>query len=244
MRLVHFALALLVVILLAACNGGDDNGGDGPALPSGRTPAPSAPDDAGPASELAAKFLAGIDGKYVYKYTGPIGNVSEGTLTVYRLGVNDRQDWTSREFGFDATTATILGDANNYLCTVSPSTSNCRVAGVPELEALRIVSSPIYDGLAALVTDPDQFEFAEPGDETYAGVTGACYSAKSETRIGEGPPSSEDIKACFSDDGVVLYFERTTTPDSGLIEPATFAIELQEAADASPSDFEPTGNLQ
>jgi hypothetical protein len=115
---------------------------------------------------------------------------------------------------------------------------------VPELEGLRIISSPIYDALAAMVTEPDKFEFDDLPDETFAGVPGKCYNASSETRIGEGAPSSERIKACFTEDGAVLYFERAITPDSAAIESSTFTIELQSKSEALSSDFEPTGRVQ
>ncbi|HET9476925.1 MAG TPA: hypothetical protein VFP63_05515 [Dehalococcoidia bacterium] len=234
---IWFAPFLLAAVLLSACDG--DDGPAGPTLPFGRSAAPTAPDDAGPAPALAAKFLAGVDGKYVYRYTGP-GDVGDSVLTVYRLGVNDRQDVTNDKFGFDATTATIFATEDNFVCTIAGSTNNCLVAGVAELEALRIISSPIYDGLVALVTEYEMFEIDELASETRAGIRGDCYRAVSETRIGQGAPSSEDIKACFTDQGVVLSFERTITPDSPSILPTTYAIELQEAAEAKPSDFEPT----
>jgi hypothetical protein len=243
MRLLLWVPSVLLAILaLSGCDG--DNGPAGPTLPSGRATAPSAPDDAGPASKLGAKFLAGVDGKYGYRYTGTIGTISEGALVVYRLGVNDRHDWTVNQFGFDATTVSILGTEDNYLCTIAGSVNTCRVATVPELEALRVFYSPIFDALAALVTEPDKFEIEGTGSETYAGMTGNCHHAVSEARIGEGPPSSEEIKACYTDSGVLLYFERTVTPDSASIPAGTYTLTLTEAADALPSDFEPTAPVR
>ncbi|HSP54122.1 MAG TPA: hypothetical protein VLS25_00910 [Dehalococcoidia bacterium] len=236
-------LAIAVAALLAgvACGGG---GGDTRTpLPSGRTLAPTAAGDK-QISKLAARFLAGVDGKYVYRYTGPIGQVTEGKLTLVRLGVNDRWDWTSNQFDFDATTVTIMGEQKNYLCTVAQSLNSCREAGVAELDGVRFISSPIFNGLADLVTEPDKYEVDDLPDETFAGLTGKCYHASSKTRIGEGPPSSEEIKACYTDQGVVIYFQRTTKPDSSAIEPSTFTIELQERTEATLKDFEPTGRVQ
>lgn len=241
-RLLAACLLASTFLALAACNGDDDT--SGPPLPSGRTAAPRAGGDASQASKLAATFLAGVDGKYVYRYTGPIGDVKEGVLTVYRLGVNDRQDWTTDTFGFDASTVTIMAAETNYICTVSGALNNCRITGVPEIDGLRVISSPIYGALAALVTDADKFKFEDLPDETIGGVSSKCYRAASETRIGEGPPSSEEIKACYTDEGAVIYFERTTTPDSTAIEASTFAIELQETTEAVPADFEPPGRVQ
>ena len=241
-RLIALVLAVVILLAMSACKG--DGGPSGTPLPSGRTAAPTAPDKAGPLSKLSARFLAGVDGKYVYRYTGPIGDVTEGTLTVYRLGINDRQDWTARPFGFDASTITIMAAETNYLCTVAETLNSCTAAGVPELEGLRIISSPIYNALAELVTEPDKFKFEDLPDESYAGLSGKCYRASSETRIGDGPPSSEEIKACFTDEAAVLYFARTTTPDSAAIGASTFAIELKETAAAVPADFEPTGRVQ
>ena len=230
------------VLKLGACGG--DDGPAVPTLPSGRTSAPSAPGDAGPASQLAAKFLAGVDGKYVYRYTGPIGDVSEGVLTVYRLGVNDRQDWTTNQLGFDATTVSIMGATDNYYCSIAGSVNNCRIVTLPEAEGLRIFAIPIYNALLALVTDHEKFEIEELEGETFAGVEGKCYRAFSDTLIGQGPPSTEEIKVCYTDEGAVLYLKRTTTPESASIEPSTFTIELQETRDALPSDFEPTASVQ
>lgn len=242
-RLLAGLLFAAILSAAVACGGGDDTP-KGTPLPSGRTPAPTAPKNASAASKLAAKFLAGVDGKYEYLYTGPIGNVTEGTLTVYRLGVNDRHDWKASPFGIESTTVTILGADTNYLCTVAEDYNFCRVAGVPELEGLRIISSPIYDALAAMVTERDKFEYDDLPDETFAGVTGKCYNASSETRIGDGAPASEAIKACFADDGAILYFERAITPDSSAIESSAFTIELQAKDEARLSDFESTGRIQ
>lgn len=236
------ALGLVAVVMLGAC--GDDDGPAAPTLPGGRTSAPSAPGDAGPASKLAANFLAGVDGVYVYRYTGPIGDVKEGVLTVYRQGINDRQDWTTNQLGFDATTVSILGETDNYLCSVAGAVNNCRAVTVPEVEGLRIIVLPVYNALIALVTEHEMFDVEELGSETYAGLEGNCYRAFSDSLIGQGPPSSEEIKVCFTEEGAIVYFERTTTPESASIQPATFTLELQETREALPSDFEPTASVQ
>ena len=232
-----------VFLAAVACNGGDD-APQGSPLPSGRTPAPAAPKGAHAASKLAAKFLAGVDGRYEYRYTGALGSVTEGTLTVYRLGVNDRQDWTQTAFGIESTTGSILDGDKNYTCAVAQSYSSCLVATVQQVESLRFISAPIYDALAALVTERDKFKFEDLPDEGFAGITGNCYRASSDTRSGAGPPASENIKACFKEDGAVLYFERAMTPDSAALESSTFTIELQSRNDALISDFEPPGRVQ
>ncbi len=244
LRLLAGLLIAAALFATAACSDGEDAPTWTP-LPSGRTPAPTAPKDASSLSKLASTFLGGVDGKYEYLYTGPIGVVTEGTLTIYRLGVNDRQDWTASSYGIESTTVTILAaDNNNYSCTVAPNYNYCQAAAVPELESLRIISSPIYDALAALVVESDKFQFDDLPAEAFTGLPSTCYQASSETRIGEGPPLSEDIKACFTNEGVLSYFERTMTPDSVAIESSTFTLELQAAGEALPSDFEPTGRVQ
>jgi len=242
-RLLALLLAAGALLAAAACNGGGDTP-EGTPLPSGRTPAPSAKKGAPEASKLAAKFLAGVDGKYKYLYTAPIGNVTEGTLTVYRLGVNDRHDWTSSPYGFEATTVTILGAETNYLCTLTEAFGSCRVTSVPEVESIRIISSPIYNALRAIVVEPDKLKFEDLSEETYAGQTGKCYKATSEERLDEGAPSHEEIKACFRDDGAILYFQRAITPTSAAIEPSAYTIELQAAGEAAPGDFEAPARVQ
>lgn len=242
-RTILAVLAVAAVLVAVSC-GSDDDGRSGPLLPSGRTQAPSAPEDAGPVSKQAARFLAGVDGKYTYRYTGPIGDATEGKLVIVRLGVKDRWDWSSSPYGFEVTTITIMGEDENYVCTISGEFNACREAATSELESLRYISSPIYDALADLVAEHDKYEVDDLPDETYGGLTGKCYQAFSNTRIGQGAPASEDIKACFANDGVVTYFSRTTTPDSAALEPGTFAIELLERVDAALSDFEPTATVQ
>lgn len=242
MRLLAACLLAASVLALGACNSDDDT--SGPALPSGRTAAPQADSDAGQASKLAAKFLAGVDGKYTYLYTGAFDNVTEGTLTIFRLDVNDRQDWTTNSFGFVATTITVLAADENYVCTQAQGFNSCHVSTVQELESLRFISLPIYDALAALVEDSNKFEFEDLPDETAAGIAGACFRAFSETLIGQGPPASEEIKTCFAADGALLYLQRITTPDSQSIDPTTFTVELQESGEALPADFDSAGRLQ
>jgi hypothetical protein len=244
MRFLAGFLIAGALLAMAACNG-DDDAPTGSPLPSGRTPAPTAADDAGSLAELSSAFLAGIDGRYEYLYTGPIGTTTEGILTVYHLGANDRQDWNATSFGFEATTITILrADGSNYTCTTAENYNYCTASAVPEVEALRIFSSPVYDALAALVVDSDQFEFEELPSETFADLPSTCYRATSDTRIGEGAPLSEDIKACFTDAGVLSYFEREMTPDSAALDPTTFTLELQATGEAFLPDFEPTGRVQ
>lgn len=243
-RLLAGLLIVAALFAAAACSSGED-APTGTPLPSGRTPAPTAPKGANSLSKLASTFLGGVDGKYEYLYTGPLGSVTEGTLTIYRLGVSDRQDWTVTSFEAELTTVSILAaDNNNYSCTMAPNYNFCQTATVPELESLRVFSSPIYDALAALAVESDKFQFDDLPAETLAGLQSTCYHASSETRIGEGPPLSEDIKACFTDAGALSYFQRTMTPDSAAIESSTFTLELQAAGEALPSDFEPTGRVQ
>lgn len=241
-RLIACLCAVLAIGLFGACSG-DDDASETP-LPSGRTAAPEPPGGAGPISKQASKFLGGVDGKYVYRYTGPLGGVTEGTLTVYRLGVNDRNDWTATAFEIEATTISILGSEKNYVCTKAQNFDSCQEASVAGVEAVRVISSPIYDALAALVVDPDQFEVSDLPERSVSGTTAKCYHAFSETRIGDGPPSSEEIEACYADSGAVLYFQRIVTPDSAAIEPGTYTIEAQEIGQALPSDFEPTSPAQ
>lgn len=238
-------LALLTAAILAltlACNG--DGGPAGTPLPSGRTPAPTPGEGAGDMTELAAQFLAGVEGKHEYFLTGPLGGFTEAGLTIYRLGVNDRQDWVTTNLGFEATTATILGDEKNYTCSLAPGLNTCREAAVPEIEALRIFTTPIYQTLIALVTEPSNFEVSEVSPETWGGVTGACYQATSPEVIGDGPPATEEIKACFRDDGLLLYLERTTTPQSPAIDTTVYTMELKATSVVQPQDFEPTGPVQ
>ena len=242
MRLFLTLSFVLAVLVVAACNGDDEPAA--PTLPGGRTPAPTAPGDAGPASKLAATFLAGVEGKYEYEYAGPLGDFSEGLYTLYRLGVNDRHDWTTDKYGFDATTVTILAEQENYICTISPATNTCRVSTLREVEGLRVYFSPVELAMIALATKPDDWEVTELGERISAGVTGACYEATSATRIGEGPPASENVEVCFTDDGAIVHFERTITPDSQSIAPATYTLVLVEASPATASDFEPTGRVQ
>ena len=244
MRLLLTGLLVTVALFAAAaCNGGDD-ARTGTPLPSGRTPAPIAPKDASSLSRLASTFLDGIDGKYEYSYTGPIGLATEGSLTVYRLGLNDRQDWKATVNEIESNTVTILReDGNNYTCTVAANYNFCQKAVVGAVEGLRVFSSPVYDALAALVVEADMFQFEDLPAEDFTGWRSTCYRATSDTRIGEGRPLSEDIKACFTEEGVLSYFERKMTPDSSAIDPSMFRLELQSTGEAQPSDFEPTGKV-
>lgn len=242
LRLLAVVALVMGVVLIAACTG---DGGPAPSpLPSGRTPAPTAGKNAGPASKLAARFLAGAEGRYVYDYTGPLGDFTEGVYTLYRQGVNDRHDWTTNRFGFEATTVTILGEQENYVCTMTPGYNACRVARVPEIQSLRVYFSPVELAMIDLATEPGKYEVQELGEETHGGLTGQCYRATSPTRVGEGPPAAEDIKVCFSEAGAILYFERKTTPESPSIEPFTYTLELREALQATAADFQPVGRVQ
>lgn len=233
---------LLLAAILTACNGGGESATPTP-LPGGRTSAPTAGKDGGRFAELAAKYLAGVDGKYVYRYTGTLGQFTEIQLGLYRLGTDDRFDWGIVNVDFPSETITIVKGAEFYLCTRASGFAACQVSSLPEMEGLRALAGGALEIFPILVTEADTFEVDELADATIAGVTGKCFQATRPERIGDGTPGAEEITVCFSEAGALLSLGRKVVTGNAQ-QDEEYILDLLEVSAAQASDFEPIARVQ
>jgi len=228
---------VLLVVSAIACSGGDDP--EPTPLPGGLTPAPTAAKDAGDLEKLSALYLSGVDGKYTYTLTGTNVSIIEGTLTKYRLGNQDRSDWTSDSFGFPATTTTIISGEAFYVCTSAGSIVQCNSSKLEDIASLRFMEVPILAVVPAIVADASSFQISDLPSEKFAGVEARCFQADTTTSIGEDLSSGEKIKVCFGADGALLYMRREISPEASSAPSGVISLEAVEISISQASDFEP-----
>ena len=251
-------LALIVavaILVISACNGGDGGGGSDqaqsmetaeanqtatpttPTATSGETPFPTLPPDAGALEQLAAKFIKGVDGKVSYRYISNFGLHPDGVWTVYRLSDDYRQDWQLSDVA--ATNTVIIASTGVYVCTQTPFITSCFPMTEEDANAYVIIFTPINEVPQAIVEGMPGLESTELPDETIAGVEGNCFQLMAPGRIGVGPEGTEEIKICFSADGLLLLMERTVLFEDPSFTPADLSLAAQEVGAAATADFEP-----
>lgn len=242
-----FTLVLAVVILVTfACRGGDgdnSNGGSGPdqaqatqtpeatetAAP-GETPFPTLQPDA-TLEQLAARFIAGVDGKVSYRYVSNLGFDVEGVWTMYRFSGDSRYDWQTDLGGVESTTTAIIAGDDVYACTQTGGSTSCARDTSGNSPFLTVLFIPVIEIPEAIVAGIPELESMELPDETIAGVKARCFDLVL--------PNREEIKICFSEDGLLLLMERKVLFEDPSVPPADLSLEAQEVGDASAADFEP-----
>jgi hypothetical protein len=242
------ALLAATIAFTAACGGDSDENGSSPGT-TGDTATPVITVDAEPGSfeQLAADYLNGVDGRVKYDVDSEnFGFHPVGTWITYRLGDEIREDWTTNNFGYDETTIALIASSGMLLCTVVVSTTSCSAATeISQLDAVLILFTPIKDyPLALLGDDGPDYQATELPGETIAGVDAQCFDVAVDGRIGDGPPGTEQVKLCFSEDGTLLAYDRTVTFEASGFDPARLTAIAQEAGEAKPEDFLPPDRTQ
>jgi hypothetical protein len=245
------ALAALIAIAVLALACGDDDG-DGTATPTADvSPTASPADGATPASTtpplgagaelqaLARGWLDGVNGKVAYDYLSNFGQHPDGTYTTYFLDGDDRNDWLNEASGFGVTVVTIITDDKSYVCTLSAANPTCREAPVQEAHDTRAVFLIVLQ-IAEIVADGvEGATVTSLESEEIAGVQANCYSVSSSTRITAGPAGTEELKYCFSDDGLLLSFHNAITFEDESLQNGDLSLVAKEVGEAEPGDFEP-----
>lgn len=239
-------IAALAAGVAIACGGSDGGSGTqspgvgSPTASPSPTPVPTAGPNASPLERLAAGYLQGVDGKVVYRYLGiNWGEHPDGTWTVYRDGENRREDWTNQAAGFPATTIAIHRQDANYVCTDAQVLKQCYAQQEKDLQLVFVLFTPVHEVFEAILRGIEGLQVTELPPETIAGVSAQCFDLNVPGRIGVGPPGTEKIKTCFSQEGALLYLKRIVTfknPDQPVAE---LTAEAQEVGPTAPSDFEP-----
>jgi hypothetical protein len=236
------------LLLFAACNGGDDENGSGDVTPSpgtdDGTPTPviSVDGEAGSFEQLAAEYVNGVDGVVQYAVDSEnFGFHPRGVWTTYRMGEDIREDWTTNNFGYDETTTAYRTSAGMTVCSATVVSISCvPAANLKELEVVLLLFTPIKDLPTALLSgEGPGYEVEELGEETIADTDAQCFDVAVDGRIGDGPPGTEQIKMCFSDDGALLSYDRVVTFESPSFEAARLTATAQEVREATDADFDP-----
>jgi hypothetical protein len=80
---------------------------------------------------------------------------------------------------------------------------------------------------------------SSPTSRQIAGVDATCFIVDLPNKLEEGPPGTEKIELCYSDDGKLLFLDRQVTFSDSAFPPARLTVEAQEVGDAAESDFDP-----
>ena len=141
--------------------------------------------------------------------------------------------------GFEVTVVTLVNEDTGYICSLVPDFPTCQETPPDLVVATRPVYAIIPINLRALSQGAASITAVQLADEEIAGTTGVCYEIDIEGRLIQGPPGSETMKLCFTDDGGLLlmdhdlFFDDPALPQGEL---DFIAIEVGQTADA---DFEP-----
>ncbi len=238
----------LLALAAAACNGGDDDS-DGPAATgSTATQDSNGSSGNGDLEELMGKYLDGADGMVHYQVDSEnFGSHPQGVWTTYRLGSNVREDWATNDF-LEAPTIAIKSDDGMFFCSQTPFTSSCtQVQNESDLDLVFIVMTPLKDVPAALAAGDLDYDSSALPDEEFDGVTGKCFDVTTSSRVpftnqpagSEGPPGTEQIKLCFSDEGQLLAIDRHVKFEAENLPDAYFKATSDMVGEAQDSDFEP-----
>lgn len=238
----------LVLLVVIACGGGDDNGstnGTQGTDATGETDSASvtpAANGVEPTLEgLSAAYLAGVDGKVTYRYISNFGQHPNGFWTDYHLdGTNlTRQDWRLEPNEFAIETYAIVNGEEGYVCSKATNLLDCSFDTPDEVRNTFPFFIPVTEIPQAILDGIDGLQVEQLPDETIATVNALCFDLDIPGRIGVGAPGTEKIKICFGEDGALLLMSRTVTFTDPALPVAQLDLEATEVTEASPSDFEP-----
>jgi hypothetical protein len=242
--------ALALCLVLVACGGDDeedppDNGEttDTPGVQTGTpTPVISIGGEEGSFEQLAGEYVNGVDGVVKYDVKSEnFGFHPVGTWATYRSGDDIREDWTTNNFGYDETTSAYLTSEGMSVCTATPFSVSCVPASeIKDLEIVLILFTPVKDlPITLLSENGPRYEVEVLPDETIAEIEAKCFDVAVAGRVGEGPPGTEQIKMCFSDEGTLLSYDRVVTFESDSFEPARLTLVAEEAREIAEQDLKP-----
>jgi hypothetical protein len=245
------ATAALLLLGALGCNddgnedeNGSDNGEATPSATSAITPAATPGENAAPIEELAAQAAAGVEGVVEYNLkTENVGSHPQGTWKVYKLGPNFREDWSTNDAGFPATTTVIVTPGDSFVCSSAPGTTQCgkdspehAISTLPYFIPITEIPDAIVRGIPGVVT-------TELPPETIAGVEASCFDLDVPGRIGIGGAGHEEIKICFSPEGRLMSLNRRVIFDEPNSPEALLELTALSVGEAKPEDFEPIGPI-
>lgn len=228
--------------VLGACNGGDDSEDKTPsptATPAGSA-GPTAAPGAGEFEQLAAKYIAGVDGRVQYSIESVnFGVHPQGTWTTYRRDGEIREDWTQSANGYEETSVAIKANDGFFFCNQTPFTVDCRAQPSEEaLEVVLLLFTTVKDFPAALLDGTVEYSTVDLPAETIAGESASCFDVAVHGRVGGGPAGTEQAKLCYGDDGTLLKMERTVDFTDTAFDNAVLTVIAQETGEALETDFD------
>lgn len=215
-----------LTVLLSACGGGPT-------------------DDYGALRELAADHLEGVQVKVSYRYVSNFGLKPDGSLTIYRMAENYRQDWSQTGGGFESTSIVIIiGDEEAIGCTAAPGQANCLEETLDNARSQLALLTPIDEVPQAIADGIEGAIVTTLPDRTLADVEARCFLLETPGRLGDGAEGKEEIEICFSLDGLLLSMERLVIPNDPSVPRGELSLEVTEVAEVTAADFGPPYPLQ
>jgi hypothetical protein len=242
---VLLAVALLLGLLAAACDG-DDNGETPPAdetPAAGETPAADGDDGDGDGdgdgasdegiqelASLAAEASEGIVAKITYRIMSEAaGETMEGEWVLVQRPPDSRIEIAGEQGGEEFRTIIINAGGKTYLCADAGGEQSCLTTDIEATETQTALLDPLFDIPEELAEDAEDVDLIDKSERQIAGIDATCFTVSGAlSGLGEG-----EGEVCFSDDGLLLYLGGETGGE-------TFIFEATEVStDVTDDDFEP-----
>jgi hypothetical protein len=245
---VLLAMALLLALLAAACNGDDKD----EAPPAGETPAAGeTPTTDGEAQDgdgdgddgtdgdggglqeleaLAAEASKGVTAKVVYRVvvTG-MGEDLDGELVLVQRPPDSRFEIVVEEGGEEFRTIVINAGGNAYVCTSIAGVESCLATETEATEEETSLLDPLLGLPQELAADTEDVDLIDTSGRQIAGVDATCFTVSGALAdLGEG-----EGEVCFSDEGLLLYLSGESDGTSSVFEATSVSTDVTD------EDFEP-----
>jgi hypothetical protein len=239
---VLLAVALLLGLLAAACDGDDES----EAPPADETPAagetPAADGGDGEGTDgaglqelreletLAAEASEGITAKVTYRITSEAaGETFEGEWVLVQRPPDSRIEIAGEEGGEEFRTIIISAGGKYYLCTSGAGEETCLATEAEQAEAGTAALDPLFAIPQELAQDAEDVDLVGTSQRSIAGVDATCFTVSGALAgVGEG-----EGEVCFSDDGLLLYLGGETAGETFIFEATSVSTDVTDA------DFEP-----
>ncbi len=203
-------LAVSLLALLAACDGG----GDDEALQD--------------LESLASEAAEGVVAKVTYKITSDVGGQGfegqgfEQEWVVVQRPPDRRFELSSTEGVLQFRTIIIISGGKSYLCFSGGGEESCLVTSAEEAEVGKAPFDPIFDISRELAGAAEDVDIIDRSQRRIAGVDASCFKVRSDISVlGDG-------EVCFSAEGILLLLQSELDNVSSTIEATSVSTDVTD----------------
>ena len=198
-------LAVSLLALLAACDGG----GDDEALRD--------------LESLASEAAEGVVAKVTYKVTSDVdGRVVEQEWVVVQRLPDSRFELSSTEDVLLFRTIIISSGGKSFLCFSISGEESCLVTSAQEAEVGKAPFDPIFDISRELAGAAEDVDIVDRSQRRIAGVDASCFKVRSDISVlGDG-------EVCFSAEGILLLLRSELDNVSSTIEATSVSTDVTD----------------